>query len=104
MRGKVFAFETGSCVSVGRDLGAGWKYIAAIRKGKELRLFINGTLAASRSSDGPVLDMECDAPLRIGFGPQGYFDGKIRDVRIYDRALSEADIIALCNNRSAKKQ
>jgi hypothetical protein len=104
MRGKVFAFENGSCVSADRDLGAGWNYIAALRRGNELRLYINGALAASRSSDDPVLDMECDAPLRIGFGPQGYFDGKMRDVRIYDRALSEADIITLYNNRSAKQK
>jgi hypothetical protein len=78
-------------------LGAGWKYIAAVRRGKELQLFINGALAASRSSDGAVLNTACDAPLRIGFGPQGYFDGKMRDIRIYDRALSAPEIIALGN-------
>jgi hypothetical protein len=53
---------------------------------------------ASATSDGPSLDMSSDAPLRIGFGPQGYFDGKIRDVRLYDRALSEERIKTLSND------
>lgn len=96
MRGKVFAFEIGSCVSVDRDLGEGWKHVAAVRRGKELQLFVDGALAASATSDSPPLDMSSDAPLRIGFGPQGYFDGKLREVRLYDRAISEEAVKALC--------
>lgn len=96
MRGKVFSFQTGSCVSADRDLGDGWKHVAAVRHGKDLKLFVDGTEVASATSDGPALDMSSDAPLRIGFGPQGYFDGKIRDVRLYDRALTENDLKALC--------
>jgi hypothetical protein len=98
MRGKVFSFQTGSCVSADRDLGDGWKHVAAVRQGKELKLFVDGIQVASATSDGPALDMSSDAPLRIGFGPQGYFDGKIRDVRLYNRALTENDLKALCNS------
>ena len=97
MRGKVFSFQTGSCVSADRDLGDGWKHVAAVRRGKELQLFVDGEQVASATSDGPSLDLSSDAPLRIGFGPQGYFDGKIREVRLYDRALNEDGIKALCN-------
>jgi hypothetical protein len=98
MRGKVFSFQTGSCVSTDRDLGDGWKHVAAVRRGKELQLFVDGARVASATSDRPSLDMSSDAPLRIGFGPQGYFDGKIRDVRLYDRALSEERIKTLSND------
>jgi hypothetical protein len=41
--------------------------------------------------------LSSDAPLRIGFGPQGYFDGKIREVRLYDRALNEDAVKVLCS-------
>jgi hypothetical protein len=95
MRGKVFSFQAGASVSADRDLGDGWKHVAAVHRGKELKLFVDGTQVASAISDGPVLDMSSDAPLRIGFGPQGYFDGKIREVRLYSRALSNEDVKSL---------
>ena len=98
IRGKVFSCQTGSCVSVDRDLGSGWKQVAAVRRGKELQLFVDGEQVASAMSDGTPLDMSSDAPIRIGFGPQGYFDGKIRDVKLYDRALSAGRIKVLCNS------
>jgi hypothetical protein len=98
MRGKVFSFQTGSCVSADRDLGDGWKHVAAVRRGKALQLFVDGAQVASATSDGPPLDISSEAPLRIGFGPQGYFDGKLREVRLFDRALSDADVKALCNS------
>jgi hypothetical protein len=33
-RGKVFAYSTGAAVSYDRDLGTGWKFVAAVRVGK----------------------------------------------------------------------
>lgn len=95
MRGKVFAFKTGSCVSFDRDLGGGWKHVAAVRSGKQLQLFVDGELVASATSNGPPLDMSTDAPLCIGIGPQGHFDGKLREVRLYNRALSEEGVRVL---------
>ena len=103
MRGDVYAFETGSCVSLDRDLGDGWKHVAAVRRGRTLQLFVDGALVASESSDRPPLDLSCDAPLRIGFGPQGYFDGKIREVRLYSRALNERDVKSLYNREAGGK-
>ena len=91
-RGKVFAYSTGAAVSCDRDLGTGWKVIAAVREGRQLRLYVNSALVASSNSDAAALDVSTDAPLRIGFGPQSHFCGHLRDVRIYDRALAEADL------------
>jgi hypothetical protein len=36
-----------------------------------------------------------DKPLRIGFGQTDYFAGKMSDVRVYNRALSNANIQSL---------
>ena len=102
MRGNVYAFETGCCVSADRDLGSGWKHVAAVRRGTKLQLFVDGLLVASATSDGPSLTMSTDAPLRIGFGPQGHFDGKIREVKLYDRALSDEAVKSLYNSANDK--
>lgn len=92
IRGKVFWMQTGAAVSADRDLGAGWKRIAAVRKGHSLNLFVDGKLVATAESAEPRLDASCDAPLQIGFGPQSYFHGKIRDVRLYNRAIDEENL------------
>ncbi|MBI3860287.1 MAG: LamG domain-containing protein [Planctomycetia bacterium] len=90
-RGNVFAYSTGAAVSCDRDLGSGWKHVAAVRAGKQMRLYVGGELVASSISHA-ALDVSTDAPLRIGFGPQSHFCGHLRDVRIYHRALGEADL------------
>jgi Concanavalin A-like lectin/glucanases superfamily len=92
VRGKVFCLQTGSAISVDRDIGTGWRHIAATREGDTLTLFVDGKLAASSHSSQPKLVTSCDAPLQIGFGPQSYFRGKIRDVRLYNRALNENEV------------
>jgi hypothetical protein len=89
MRGNVYSFATGSCVSDDHDLGNGWKHVAAVRHGKELKLFVDGEVVASSANTGPPVDLSCEAPLRIGFGPEGYFEGKMREVRVYNRSLSD---------------
>jgi concanavalin A-like lectin/glucanase superfamily protein len=87
---------------VGRDLGDGWKHVAAVRRGKELRLYIDGQLAANVTSEGSPLNISSDSPLQIGFGPQGYFDGRMREIRLYDRALSEVAVKAICDSSIGK--
>jgi hypothetical protein len=92
MRGKVFSYGTGTAVSLDRDLGAGWKHIAAVRTNHEMELFVDGRLVAKTEGSGTPLDVSNNVPLRIGFGPQSHFDGKIRDVRLYNRALTMGEV------------
>jgi hypothetical protein len=93
VRGRVYSMEAGKCVSYENDLGPGWKHIAAIRQGRFLKLFVNGRLVAKSAAFDPAeYDLSNDRPLRIGFGQTDYFCGKIADVRIYNRALPDAEI------------
>lgn len=93
VRGKVFSIEAGKCVSYDDDLGAGWKHIAAVRQGGELKLFIDGKLVSKSSSFDPAeYDITTDKPLRIGFGQSDYFAGKMADVRVYNRALGVEEV------------
>jgi hypothetical protein len=95
IRGKVFACETGAGVSHDHDLVPGWRRLAAIRRDGAIKLFVDGRLVAEKKADGPPHEVSSSAPLRIGFGPHSHFKGKIREVRLYNRALSEDEITKL---------
>lgn len=93
VRGKVFSMEAGKSATYDNDIGPGWKHITAMRDGDRLKVFVDGKLAAqSTPFQAGDYDLSTDRPLRIGFGQSDYFAGKIQDVRIYNRALSEDEV------------
>ncbi len=93
VRGKVYCTEAGKCLSYDDDLGSGWKHIVAVREGDRLKLYLNGRLVTTSTSFCPAdYDLSNDRPLRIGFGEMDYFSGKIREVRMYGKALNQAEI------------
>ncbi len=69
-----------------------WSYVAVTYDGGTLRLYVNGTEVASRMQPGAIVTST--NPLQIG-GDNLYnqfFKGMIDEVRIYNRALSAAEI------------
>jgi hypothetical protein len=96
IRGSVHSLQAGQCVSYDKDLGAGWRHLTAVRQGGELRLFVNGQLVAkSVPFNAADYDLTVKQPLKIGFGEQDYFTGRIREVRLYRRAVTDGEIAAL---------
>jgi hypothetical protein len=91
-RGKVFSYTAGVAVSNDHDLGTDWKQVVAVREGNRLTLSVDGQQTASRVVDGDSIDVSNEVPLQIGFGPQSHFHGKMREVRLYNRALSHDEI------------
>ena len=77
-----------------------------------MSLYVDGELIGTQTHVGEIrLDPESlNRPLAIGAElngpsidePTGEFDGYIRDVRIYDRALSDEEVKALA--QEAKRQ
>ena len=69
-----------------------WSHVALTWDGSIMRLYINGVEAASKSRTGTL--QSTTTPLRIGGNsPYGeFFLGRIDEVRIYNRALSAAEI------------
>jgi hypothetical protein len=69
-----------------------WTHLAGTYDGVTLRLYVNGVQVSSRAQTGPIA--VSTNPLQIGgdtFYGQ-YFQGKIDEVRIYNRALSGPQI------------
>lgn len=94
--GKVYSWRAGRIAMAGKAFPSGWHHIAAIRKNGTLKLSIDGTLVAQDSGFADAdYDLNCDRPLLIGFGPNDYFKGRLSDVKLYARALSEAEIASL---------
>ena len=96
VRGSVHSIQAGAGVSYDKDLGPGWQHLTARRQGSELRLFVNGRLAATSAPfDAKDYDLTLDQPLKIGFGEHDFFTGRIREVRLYRRALSDREVAVL---------
>ena len=69
-----------------------WQHVAATYDGAVARFYLDGVLVASRAFTG---DFEAPNTWRIGtYGanPPGLFDGVIDEIRIYDRAISPAEL------------
>jgi glucose/arabinose dehydrogenase len=77
------------------QIGAGaWMHLAATYDGSNVRLYIGGNLAATAPATGAI--GTSTGPLKIGGNAvvSEWFGGQIDDVRVYDRALSLAEIQA----------
>jgi hypothetical protein len=70
--------------------------VAAIKTADRLRLFINGELVKETLIPASMkFDLNSELPIKIGFGPNDYFNGRMREVRLYNRALNRGEIKAL---------
>ncbi len=76
-----------------------WHYLVAGRSGSNLFTYEDGVLGEQiPASTG---SLQKDAPLKIGGGFGNDFNGSIDDVRIYNRALSAAEISDLYQSGAA---
>ena len=75
-----------------------WTHLAGTHDGVTLRLFVNGIEVASTGVVGSI--PSSSGPVRIGGNSiwGEFFQGRIDEVRIYNRALSQAEIQADMND------
>jgi uncharacterized repeat protein (TIGR02543 family) len=69
-----------------------WTHLAATYDGAILRLYVNGTPVGTRTTTQTMLSST--SPLRLGGNSVWgeYFQGRIDEVRIYNRALSQIEV------------
>ncbi len=77
-----------------------WAHIAATYDGSMMRVYVNGVLVGNRGKSGSI-DVEPTVPMWIGGNPPSAtsrpWDGKIDDVRLYDRALTDDQVALLAS-------
>ncbi|WP_158856468.1 LamG domain-containing protein [Lunatibacter salilacus] len=96
--GKIYGFELGRNVLSPTPLKNGWQHITAVKSENQLALYINGEkVAQSDSFEGGAFDLNARVPLRIGFGANSHFKGKMSDLRLYQRSLDQKEIKLLSN-------
>jgi hypothetical protein len=69
-----------------------WTHLAMTYDGSNMRLYVNGALVTTTAATGNIITTA--NPLRIGGNNSWgeYFAGQIDDVRVYNRALTQAEI------------
>jgi hypothetical protein len=105
----VLRTSNGSAVLVGPpstgDHGA-WTHVAAVYDGTSMILYRNGAEVARRAHSGTIPDEA--SPFLLGAGDNGslglgeYVDAVLDDVRVYDRALSAAELGELHSQAAAR--
>jgi Concanavalin A-like lectin/glucanases superfamily/Bacterial Ig-like domain/Bacterial Ig domain len=79
--------DSGSSPAVGQ-----WQHLAATYDGATARFYVNGGETANRAHVGNVGDSNTWRIGAYGPGPGGFFDGIIDEVRVYNRAISAAEV------------
>jgi hypothetical protein len=91
--GHVFAYSAGRQTAWEHSLSSAWHHITAVKSADRLTLFLDGEpVAESEPFDAAAYDLDSAAPLRIGTGVNGPFNGHLSDLRVYHRSLSLAEI------------
>ena len=76
-----------------------WIHVVGAADGEKTYIYINGQLIQSNVYSGSITPQHGTAPLRIGTRDfNSYFEGQIREVRVWNRLLSAAEISALYNS------
>ncbi len=88
-----------------------WTYITVVRSGSSVTYYLNGVADSSRSGAGTLNFGSCQLLLGADNDTSGcvaslgnWLDGRLDDVRIYNRALSANEVKQLYNLGSAKAQ
>jgi len=99
--GKIFSTSAGYNVMSASSLPDGWHHIAAVRTERHLILYIDGK--ESGRTDLPrdfSVEMSDNIPLRIGYGSNDFFSGRMADLKIYNRPLDKHEIRSLSDPRN----
>ena len=91
--GKIYGFEAGKSVMSPNEVPSGWQHVAAIKTTDLLKLYVNGKMVTETKIPASMkFNLNSESPIKIGFGPNDYFYGRMREVRLYNRELNSREI------------
>jgi hypothetical protein len=80
-----------------------WHHLAGTYNGSELKLYIDGALEVTTAHKGSIASNAANLDIARNSEEAGrFYDGAIDDVRIFNYALSQKEIKALCNVAATK--
>jgi hypothetical protein len=97
--GKVWSLNNGPIATYDYSLEDGWHKTAIVYDRQALSLYLDGKLVSKEPIDPSKISDLSQASLVIGNGPQARFSGSIREVELFDAALSEEEIARLFKKR-----
>lgn len=91
--GRVHSIEIGKSVGWEESFPDGWHHVVAERQDGKLKLIVDGRpVAESADRESKEIDLTIQAPFMIGRGMNDSFCGRMSDVRVYNRALTGAEV------------
>jgi hypothetical protein len=98
--GRIHAFSAGEQTQWGESLSSDWHHITATKSSDRLALYVDGEqVSQTPPADIMNVPLESEAPLQIGSGENGPLNGRLADIRIYQRLLNPREIEALSQLR-----
>jgi hypothetical protein len=76
---------------------ATWYHVAVTYDGAKVTLYLNGMIDGSAAATGAITDNGINASIGAFSTNSLFFNGKIDDVRVFNRALSQTEIFQLSN-------
>jgi len=80
-----------------------WYYLTITRSGSTFKMYLNGNLENTQTSSADISDSSNSNTFYMGYFDNdggSYYNGKLDEFRIYNRALSASEITALYNAKA----
>jgi hypothetical protein len=94
--GVRFLLKAGRVINIsgGKIIRGQWNQVAATYDGKEAVAFINGQPVVRDLVEGPIVYTGIDNIFEVGSAEGRTLDGEIASLKVFDRALSPAEVAA----------
>jgi hypothetical protein len=80
-----------------------WRHVICEFDGdnNEVKIYIDGSLDSSKTASVPDI-VNISTALKFGAGSGGFTDGKMDDIRVYNRVLTQSEITHLASSRGVE--
>ncbi len=94
--GNIYAYESGKSVAWGKTFPSDWHHVVATKTDNRISLFVDGQRVSEKELPAGVdFRLSEEIPLQIGLGSNDFFKGQLKDLRLYNRNLSQEEINTL---------
>jgi hypothetical protein len=82
-----------------------WIHVVGSADSEKTYIFVNGALIDSDVYQGTIIPQRDTAPVRVGTRDfNSYFEGEIREVRMWNRTLTEPEVASLYGSDTVPQQ